>query len=108
MAWRYIMKTCKLYLPVVRTLEITKIIDFNQADYTWYCVCCYFSEVNFDWSIILIWKSFGAFRHISGKLGVKWAIDKKILIEGTFRVMRTLSKMKRTLFTIDMAEAIHQ
>ena len=26
-------KTCKLYLPVVRTLEITKIIDFNQADY---------------------------------------------------------------------------
>ena len=36
------MKTCKLYLPVVRTLEIIKIIDFNQADYTWYCVCCYF------------------------------------------------------------------
>ena len=36
------MKTCKLYLPVVRTLENTKIIDFNQADYTWYCVCCLF------------------------------------------------------------------
>ena len=36
------MKTCKLYLPVVRTLEITKIIDFNQADYMWYCVCCLF------------------------------------------------------------------
>ena len=36
------MKTCKLYLPVVRVLEITKIIDFNQADYTWYCVCCLF------------------------------------------------------------------
>ena len=36
------MKTCKLFLPVVRTLEITKIIDFNQADYTWYCVCCLF------------------------------------------------------------------
>ena len=36
------MKTCKLYLPVVRKLEITKIIDFNQADYTWYCVCCLF------------------------------------------------------------------
>ena len=36
------MKTCKLYLPVVRTLEIInlKIIDFNQADYTWYCVDC--------------------------------------------------------------------
>ena len=34
-------KTCKLYLPVVRTLEITKIIDFNQADYTWYCVCLF-------------------------------------------------------------------
>ena len=36
------MKTCKLYLPVVRMLEITKIIDFNQANYTWYCVCCLF------------------------------------------------------------------
>ena len=74
MAWRYIMKTCKIYLPVVRTLEITKIIDFIQTDYTWYCVCCYFLAVNFDWSIILIRKSFGASRHISGKLGVKLAI----------------------------------
>ena len=40
------MKTRKLYLPVVRTLEITKINDFihhfNQAGYTWYCVCCLF------------------------------------------------------------------
>ena len=68
------MKTCKRYLPVVRTLEITKIIDFNQADYTWYCVCCYFLAVNFDWSIILIRKLFGASRHISGKIGVKLAI----------------------------------
>ena len=34
----------------------------------------YFLAVNFDWSIILIRKSFGAFRHISGKLGVKLAI----------------------------------
>ena len=71
----YIIKTSKLYLPVVRTLEITKIIDFNQADYTWYCVCRNFSAVSFDWSIILIRKSFGASRHISGKLGVKWTID---------------------------------
>ena len=23
-------------------LEITKIIDLNQADYTWFCVCCLF------------------------------------------------------------------
>ena len=68
------MKTCKLYVPVVRTLEIYKIIDFNQVDHTWYCVCCYFSAVNFDWSIILIRKSFGATRHISGNLGVKLAI----------------------------------
>ena len=68
------MKTCKVYLPVVRTLEITKIINFNQADYTWYCVCFYFLAVNFDWSIILISKSFGASLHISGKLGVKLAI----------------------------------
>ena len=34
----------------------------------------YVFGVNFDWSIILIRKSFGAFRHISGKLGVKLAI----------------------------------
>ena len=76
------MKTCKLYLPVVRTLEIeiNKIIFFNQADYTWYCVC-YFSAVNFNWSIILIRKSFGASLHISGKLGVKLAI---ILANGIF------------------------
>ena len=33
-SWRYIIKTCKLHLPVVRTLEITKIIDFNPADYS--------------------------------------------------------------------------
>ena len=38
MSWRYIIKTCKLNLPVVRTLEITKIIDLNQADYTCYYV----------------------------------------------------------------------
>ena len=31
-------------------------------------------SVNFDWSIILIRKSFGASRHISEKLGVKLAI----------------------------------
>ena len=69
------MKTCKLYLPVVQTLEITQIIDFNQADYTWYIVfVVYFLAVNFDWSIILIRKSFGASRHISGKIGVKLAI----------------------------------
>ena len=36
------MDTCNLYLPVVRTLKITKIIDFNQADYMWYFVCYYF------------------------------------------------------------------
>ena len=68
-------KTCKLYLPVVRTLGMTKLIDFNQADNTWYCVCLFiFLAVHFDWSIILIRKSFGASQHISGKLGVKLAI----------------------------------
>ena len=36
-----------------------------------------FLAVNFDWSIILIWKSFGASRHISGKLGVKLAIPNR-------------------------------
>ena len=41
------METCKLYLPVVRTLEITKIIDFTQADYTWYCVCYLFFGIQF-------------------------------------------------------------
>ena len=75
--WRYILKTCKIYLPVVRTLEIPKIIDFNQADYqTTHGIVfvVYFLAVNFDWSIILIRKSFGASRHISVKLGVKLAI----------------------------------
>ena len=38
------------------------------------CLFIYFLAVNFDWSIILIWKSFGASRYISGKLGVKLAI----------------------------------
>ena len=35
---------------------------------------CDLMNVNFDWSIILIRKSFGASRHISGKLEVKLAI----------------------------------
>ena len=39
------------------------------------CLFVYFLAVNFDWSIILIRKSFRASRHISGKLGVKLAID---------------------------------
>ena len=38
------------------------------------CLFVYFLAVNFDWSIILIRKSFGASRHISGKLGVKLVI----------------------------------
>ena len=38
------------------------------------CLFIYFLAVHFDWSIILIRKSFGASRHISGKLGVKLAI----------------------------------
>ena len=38
------------------------------------CLFIYFLAVHFDWSIILIRKSFGASRHISGKLGVKVAI----------------------------------
>ena len=39
------------------------------------CLFIYFLALNFDWSIILIRKSFRASRHISGKLGVKLAID---------------------------------
>ena len=38
------------------------------------CLLFIFLAVNFDWSIILIQKSFGASRHISVKLGVKLAI----------------------------------
>ena len=38
------------------------------------CLFIYFLVLNFDWSIILIRKSFGASRHISGKLGLKLAI----------------------------------
>ena len=38
------------------------------------CLFIYFLVLNFNWSIILIRKSFGASRHISGKLGVKLAI----------------------------------
>ena len=38
------------------------------------CLFIYFLAVHFDWSIILIRKSFRASRHISGKLGVKLAI----------------------------------
>ena len=38
------------------------------------CLFTYFLAVHFDWSIILIRKSLGASRHISGKLGVKLAI----------------------------------
>ena len=41
------------------------------------CLFVYFLAVNFDWSIILIRKSFGASRHISGKLGVKLAIARR-------------------------------
>ena len=42
MTWRNIMKTCKLYLPIIRTLGITRITNFDQADYTCYHVCCYY------------------------------------------------------------------
>ena len=35
---------------------------------------CDLMSVNFDWSIILIRKSFGVSQHISEKLGVKLAI----------------------------------
>ena len=38
------------------------------------CLFIYFLVLNFDWSIILIRKSFGSSRHISGKLGVKLAM----------------------------------
>ena len=41
------------------------------------CLLFIFLAVNFDWSIILNRKSFGASRHISGKLGVKLAIVMK-------------------------------
>ena len=44
------------------------------------CLFDYFLAVNFDWSIILIRKSFGASRHISGKLGVKLALIKTHLV----------------------------
>ena len=44
------------------------------------CLFIYFLVLNFDWSIILIRKSFGASRHISGKLGVKLAIGYHLLI----------------------------
>ena len=39
------------------------------------CLFIYFLAVHFDWSIILIRKSFEASRHISGKLGVKLAME---------------------------------
>ena len=39
------------------------------------CLLFIFLAVNFDWSIILIRKIFGASRNISGKLGVKLAIS---------------------------------
>ena len=45
------------------------------------CLFIYFLVLNFDWSIILIRKSFGASRHISGKLGVKLAI----VVLGTYK-----------------------
>ena len=41
------------------------------------CLLLLFNDlmsVNFDWSLILIQKSFGASRHISEKLGMKLAI----------------------------------
>ena len=44
------------------------------------CLFVYFLVLNFDWSIILIRKSFGASRHISGKLGVKLAIELNFFI----------------------------
>ena len=43
------------------------------------CLFIYYLVLNFDWSIILIRKSFGASRHISGKLGVKLAIGSCLL-----------------------------
>ena len=42
------------------------------------CLLFIFLAVNFDWSIILIRKSFGASRHISGNLRVKLAIGGKM------------------------------
>ena len=70
------MKICQLYLPVVRTLGVTRIINFNQADIDHMLPCLLLSL----WELILIGqlfftqKLFGATQHIAGKLGVKWAI----------------------------------
>ena len=49
------------------------------------CLFIYFLAVHFDWSIILIRKSFGASQHISGKLGVKLAIAASDLKVGRSR-----------------------
>ena len=52
------------------------------------CLFIYFLAVNFDWSIILIQKLFGASRHISGKLGVKLSIAFLLCKCGGVRVLR--------------------
>ena len=46
------------------------------------CLLFIFLTVKFDWSIILIRKLFGASRHISGKLGVKLAIESNGILIG--------------------------
>ena len=54
------------------------------------CLFVYFLAVNFDWSIILIRKSFGASRHISGKLGVKLAISTNLVLASECTKSRNL------------------
>ena len=67
------METCKIYLPVVRTLEITKIIDFNQADYTWYCACYLFFGSQFRlvnyFDSEIVWSLSAYFGKIRSEIG---------------------------------------
>ena len=72
------MKTCKLYLPV----EITKIIDFNQADYTWYCVCCLFFGSQFRlvnyFDSEIVWRLSAYFGKTQSEIGYSKFQDHRI------------------------------
>ena len=64
------------------------------------CLFIYFLAVHFDWSIILIRKSFGASRHILGKLGVKLAIVERPAV--SWGVLGCPGVIRPTLFVLSM------
>ena len=74
----YLLFCPQLFTVLLSPLFCQYILHRKQLEYKisihHFFFFFFFLAVNFDWSIILIRKLFGASRHISGKLGVKLAI----------------------------------